>query len=422
MLVVFNLPVEDFEAASLSLNIHGATIDSVSPHLEAGAPANSYLIALTPTSNYGIMLRILTGQPCDSGGVCTADGTTLSAVPAPLIIMGENAEPSGTPQITGTAQVGETLTADTSGIADQDGLTDVSFSYQWTRSEGTTHADIPRATGSTYLLVKADENKTIKVRVSFTDDIGNDEELTSPATAQAVPKPSTPATGAPTISGTAQVGETLTVDTSGIADAEGLTKVSYAYQWVRSNGVTSTDITGATGTTYVLTTPDEGKTIQVTVSFEDDLGNPEELTSAATAAVTAATGDSPVWGATMTAAPVYTDHGYSSFDGFRYGDLTTKAFSIDEDIYWVNVIEASGWIYIGFDKEIPTDFTLDVDGTKLDSTNASLTSYSYTKMYEWSGAGIDWSNGRESGAQAVRLHWRRRLTKAPTQRTRQKED
>ena len=33
-----------------------------------------------------------------------------------------------------SAQVGETLTADTTGIADADGLTNVSYSYQWTRA------------------------------------------------------------------------------------------------------------------------------------------------------------------------------------------------------------------------------------------------------------------------------------------------
>ena len=39
-----------------------------------------------------------------------------------------------------------------------------------------------------------------------------------------------PATGAPTISGTAQVGQTLTADTSGISDADGLTNLAYSYQ------------------------------------------------------------------------------------------------------------------------------------------------------------------------------------------------
>ena len=41
-----------------------------------------------------------------------------------------------------------------------------------------------------------------------------------------------PATGAPTISGTAQVGETLTADTSGVSDADGLTNATFTYQWL----------------------------------------------------------------------------------------------------------------------------------------------------------------------------------------------
>ena len=43
------------------------------------------------------------------------------------------------------------------------------------------------------------------------------------------------ATGAPTISGTARVGQTLTVDTSGIADANGLDSVSYGGTWYANN-------------------------------------------------------------------------------------------------------------------------------------------------------------------------------------------
>ena len=46
-------------------------------------------------------------------------------------------------------------------------------------------------------------------------------------------RPNTAATGKPTISGTAQVGETLTADTSGIADSDGLNNIPYSYQWVR---------------------------------------------------------------------------------------------------------------------------------------------------------------------------------------------
>ena len=94
------------------------------------------------------------------------------------------------------------------------------------------------------------------------------------------------ATGAPTITGTAQVGQTLTAGTTGIMDADGLTSVSYTYQWIRVDGGTETNISGATASTYTLVTADLGTTIKVKVSFTDDASNAETLTSAATAAVT----------------------------------------------------------------------------------------------------------------------------------------
>ena len=94
----------------------------------------------------------------------------------------------------------------------------------------------------------------------------------------------TPATGAPAIGGTPQVGETLTADTSNIADQDGLTTVSYSYQWIAGG----TDIDGATGASYTLTASEQGQTIQVRVTFTDDADNEETLTSAATVEVAAA--------------------------------------------------------------------------------------------------------------------------------------
>ena len=110
--------------------------------------------------------------------------------PGAPLVMGEaepvNTPATGTPTISGTAQVGETLTADTSGIADADGLTGATFSYQWLSSRDT---EIPGATGDTYILVPADAGKTIKVRVSFTDDANNEETLTSAPTATVAASP-----------------------------------------------------------------------------------------------------------------------------------------------------------------------------------------------------------------------------------------
>ena len=186
---------------------------------------------------------------------------------------------TGAPTVSGTAQVGKTLTAGTTDIADRDGLDVGAFAYQWLADD----ADIGGATGNSYTLEDADEDKAVKVRVSFTDDAGNEEELTSAATAAvaaAAPPPNTPATGAPTVSGTAQVGETLTSSTTDIADDDGLTSATFTYQWLADDA----DIGGATGSGYTLA-DDEGKTIKVQVSFTDDGGNDESLTSEPTAAV-----------------------------------------------------------------------------------------------------------------------------------------
>ena len=86
-----------------------------------------------------------------------------------------NAVATGTPIINGTAAADETLTVDISGIADADGLDNVPFTYQWLADD----VDISGATSASYTLTDSEEGKTIKVRVSFTDDAGNDESLTS---------------------------------------------------------------------------------------------------------------------------------------------------------------------------------------------------------------------------------------------------
>ena len=188
-----------------------------------------------------------------------------------------NTPARGAPTISGTAQVGQTLTASTSGISDTDGLDTVSYSYQWLADD----TDIDGAANSTYTLQASDNGKTIKVRVTFTDDVGKEESLTSAATAAVAPPPNSPATGAPTISGTAQVGQTLTASTSGISDSDGLTNPTYSYQWLADD----TEIDGATSSTYTVQSSDNGKVIKVRVTFTDDAGHDESLTSGGTTAV-----------------------------------------------------------------------------------------------------------------------------------------
>ena len=263
---------------------------------------NSPTYTLAPLSE-GLAIKVKVSFTDDRGHseTLTSAATEVVAAAPP------NSDPTGLPTISGTPQVDETLTADTSGISDEDGLTNVTYRYQWVGSQSVIDADtgaayiltfeIPDQTGSTYTLAPADEGWTFEVKVSFTDDAGNAESLTSAATGEVEAKPNTTATGLPNISGTPQVGETLTADTSDIDDEDGLTNATYEYQWIAGGS----NISEAGGSSYLLTTSEQGQTIQVKVTFTDDADNQESLTSAETLAVaakpnTAATGEPTISG------------------------------------------------------------------------------------------------------------------------------
>ena len=338
-------------------------------------------------------------------GDAVATGTIQDddTAPEPVEPKADDSAPTGLPTITGTPEADSALTADTSVIDDANGLTGVSYSYQWIVTTDGTDADIDGATASTYTPRTAHVGKTLKVRVTFTDDDDYEHTLTSepttpitkpedttvwsadmlvveytdvsigaasadlfsniggtgnlqikslwshvpdkdlrlaftdtfddaedhtlivgdltlefPAgssgeqsfkwtnvelgwedgqtiavsivpTTPAEPVANTAATGQPTISGTPRVGQSLTAGTADIGDADGLDRVSYNYQWLAGDA----NIQHATARTYTPGTNDVGKTIRVKVSFTDDRGNAESLTSIATAAVLATVPTAP---------------------------------------------------------------------------------------------------------------------------------
>ena len=291
-------------------------------------------ITVEPDDNSDVGITLPANRSCTTtGAICTKEdnprqltNSPTATVPGPTEEPPTNTSAAGAPTISGTPQVDETLTADTSAISDEDGLTKVSWSYQWI-ADGT---DIEGATSSTYTLVFADQSKTIQVRVTFSDDAGNEETLTSVATVAVAAAPNREATGKPTIGGTPQVEETLTADTANIADQDGLTSVSYSYQWIAGGS----DIGGATGSTYTLVFADQGKPIEVKVSFTDDRGNAESLTSEPTDAVAAK--PTPLTVRLKVAAPASHD-GSSEFTfeiefseefGISYATLRDHAFNV----------------------------------------------------------------------------------------------
>ena len=163
------------DAATRTLNFAACqsskteTFATVDDNTEEANAAVTFTLALSPTDSTPHLSATLSATP-PSAQVAVADNDG----PAP----NANNLPTGVPTITGTPQVGQTLTANTSGIADADGLG--TFAYQWIRG---SEANIAGATGSTYQPVAADIGHTLKVRVSWTDGGGTAESLTSAPTA-----------------------------------------------------------------------------------------------------------------------------------------------------------------------------------------------------------------------------------------------
>ena len=188
------------------------------------------------------------------------------------IIFKANTPVSGTPSITGEAKQGQTLTANTTGLADPDGIG--TLAYQW-YAGGTA---ISGATLRTFTLTQAEVGKTITVAASYTDGLGYRETSTSAAT-PAVANVNDVPTGAVTISGSPTQGQTLTA-ANNLADLDGLGTITYT--WYASGSATPL----MTGATYTLTANEVGKTITVTARYTDGGNTAESVTSSATSAVT----------------------------------------------------------------------------------------------------------------------------------------
>ena len=340
-------PKSDFSYTTVQDHAFTVTGGSVTYVRRLDPPSNiRWEITVTPGSGADVTIALNATTDCSAqGAICTEEGGKLSGglllvVPGPNAPATPNTRATGAPTISGTARVGETLTADTTGISDGDGLDNATFAYQWLADD----AEINGATAATYTLAGDDAGKAVNVRVSFTDDGGNDEELTSAATGAVAPAPppaNTPATGAPTITGAAQVGETLTAGATGIADGDGLDSATFSYQWLADDA----EINGATANSYTLTDAEAGKAIKVRVSFTDDAGNDEQLTSALTGSVAAAppppntpaTGAPTITGAAQVGETLTADTtGISDDDGLDNATFAYQWLADDAEINGAN--------------------------------------------------------------------------------------
>ena len=161
------------------------------------------------------------------------------------------------------------------------------LSVAWTASAGST--GITAYDTVSYDTVSYDtvNYDTVSYDTVRYDTVSYDVQV-SDLSARGAAGANSPASGRPTISGKAQAGHILTADTSNIADADGLENATLTYQWLAIWGATEVAIQGATEQAYTVTGDDIGARIALAVSFSDDQGNRERLTSDPTSEIESA--------------------------------------------------------------------------------------------------------------------------------------
>ena len=220
----------------------------------AGATGLSYVVQSTDVGSQ--IQLVATSTDSDGSGTTTTSAPTGTVTSANVLSV----------TVSGTAQEGQTLTANPSGAV---------TGYQWQASVGGTWSNITGATSSTYLVQEADEGSQLRVHVT---SIGGPADSAATASVTDI----APTLTAPVISGVAQEGQTLTATAAVANDSD----ATVSYQWQADHGTGFVSIAGATGLSYVVQEADEGARLQIVATSTDGDGSGTTATSAPTASVT----------------------------------------------------------------------------------------------------------------------------------------
>ena len=175
------------------------------------------------------------------------------------------------PTVSGTTQRGQTLSAQSGSWS---GTTPISFAYQWRRcsSSGGDCGNVG-SNAATYTLGSGDVGHTIRVQVTASNSAGSAQAVSAASAVVSAGAPPV-STAAPVVSGTTQEGHTLSVSKGSWSSAF---SVSYSYRWARcdSAGNNCATISGATGSSYRLTSADVGHRLQGIVTAKSSAGSAE---------------------------------------------------------------------------------------------------------------------------------------------------
>ncbi|QCO05578.1 Ig-like domain-containing protein [Azospirillum argentinense] len=291
-------------------DVNGTNAASIS-----GATTSNYTLTTSDAHKY---LRVVVIASDGNGG-------TQSASSGYTKIINSLPVNSAVPNVTGTATVGNALSTTDGTWSDADG-DNRTFTYQWYRADdvnGTNAASISGATTSNYTLTTSDAHKYLRVVVIASDGNGGTQTANSGYSAQVTAAGNGAPVNSvvPNVTGAATVGNTLSGGSGTWSDPDG-DSLSYTYQWYRAddvNGTNAASISGATNSSYTLTTSDAHKYLRVVVIASDGNGGTQSASSGYTKIINSLPVNSAVPNVTGTAtvgnALSTTDGTWSDADG-----------------------------------------------------------------------------------------------------------
>ncbi len=308
-------------------------VETTPPPPPPAAPANSALPTISGTVEEGQLLSATTGtwsanptsytyqwETCNTAGEACANigaatnstykptagdvghtlrvavtatnagGSTKSSSAATALVAADPPPPPPPPTASFTyspasPETGQAVTFNGTSSTCSDGP----CTYEWSDDGGTTRpipALWPLGGGQTLSFTFSGVG-TKYVRLVVTDAIGRSATVEHNVVVEEAspPPPVAPSnTGLPAVSGTPEVGKTLTASSG---TWNGSAPIGYAYQWedCNSSGESCSIISGATTSAYILASSDTGHTLRVVVKATN-AGGAGEATSTATAPVT----------------------------------------------------------------------------------------------------------------------------------------
>lgn len=194
--------------------------------------------------------------------VTANNGVEAHATSTGVVIRGGSGTPSkpentGAPAISGTPEVGKTLTC---REGSWNGVPPPTFTFQWLRDGG----EIGSAILSTYTVEQADQGHSLSCRVTGANSAGHSAAVSANVAIPAGSEPSNK--GLPTVFGRAMVGETLTCSEG---TWTGVPAPTYAYQWLEDG----TNIPSASANSYVVVSGDRGHSLSCEVTAKNVNGS-----------------------------------------------------------------------------------------------------------------------------------------------------